>query len=234
MAPPGTAARQKRRGATWRAFPPMAVRKHPVRKHLGYLVVNPICNRLKCQRTTDTVLHAALEIRQSKIQEPFQSLQPALSRDLSRAVRRSGIDLFPIPATCPAPASLDPQFLVTLLGLSPRPRLVEDTQHTHQPPIGIWTLEILWALVIGHWSFRLLNIAPFHAQKPRTNAPPTSTSLCMVCMICKERSPKPKILSRRWQRIVPAPTHLSPGPTGRGPSAQAKRPGSTQPKPPAA
>jgi hypothetical protein len=36
---------------------------------------------LKCQRTTDTVLHSTPEIRHLKFQEPFQFLQPALSRD---------------------------------------------------------------------------------------------------------------------------------------------------------
>jgi hypothetical protein len=38
---------------------------------------NQLATVLKCQRTTDTVLHSTPEIRHSKFQEPFQFLQPA-------------------------------------------------------------------------------------------------------------------------------------------------------------
>jgi hypothetical protein len=138
----------------------MAVRKHPCG---STLVVQPTLNQLKCQRTTDTVLHSALENRHSQFTSTLPpscsfmeqnaailisvlgriSSRPSTTKsrssginDLSRAAARgSAIDLFPVPA-------------------------INHQQSTK-----------------NQFSFS------FPCAQPRTKAPSTSTSLCMVCMI---------------------------------------------------
>jgi hypothetical protein len=55
------------------------------------------------------------------------------------------------------------------------------------------TLDIHWASVICHWAFFSIDLClSFRCAHPRTKAPPPSTSLCMLCMIRKEMSSKPK------------------------------------------
>jgi hypothetical protein len=79
---------------------------------------NRLATVLICQRTTDTVLHSALEIRHLEFQAPFQFLEPALSRaptsfpfrppalnDLSRAVQRGAGSTFYLSLLSMRPAS---------------------------------------------------------------------------------------------------------------------------------